>query len=78
MSRHADARTVTVTLTWLAGELHVDVRDDGIGFDPEAVVRGHGLDGMTERLHAAGGRLEIESRPGDGTTVAATLPRGSR
>ncbi|MBP8919669.1 MAG: hypothetical protein KBG85_08190 [Micropruina sp.] len=78
VSRHADARTVTVTLTWLAGELHVDVRDDGIGFDPEAVVRGHGLDGMTERLHAAGGRLEIESRPGDGTTVAATLPRGSR
>ena len=56
----------------------MDVRDDGIGFDPAAVVRGRGLDGMGERLSAAGGRLEIESRPGDGTTVVAVLPRGSR
>jgi len=78
VSRHAAATSVTLTLSWLGDELVVDVRDDGIGFDPAAVVRGRGLDGMGERLSAAGGRLEIESRPGDGTTVVAVLPRGSR
>ena len=77
VSRHAAATSVTLTLSWLGDEL-VDVRDDGIGFDPAAVVRGRGLDGMGERLSAAGGRLVIESRPGDGTTVVAVLPRGSR
>jgi signal transduction histidine kinase len=49
----------------------VEVRDDGIGgADPE----GHGLMGMSDRVSAFGGRLEIQSGPGRGTLVAATLP----
>lgn len=77
-ARHSGATAVTVTLSWLPEELIVDVRDDGVGFCPETVRRGRGLDGMAERLAAAGGRLDIESRPGGGTTVVAGLPRGAR
>ncbi len=75
VARHARARSVTVTLSWLGEELIVDVRDDGAGFDPASAVRGRGLDSMTERLEAAGGRLVIESAPEEGTTVAAVVPR---
>lgn len=52
------------------------VRDDGTGFDPSrATVARHGLLGMRYRLGAEHGRLEIESRPGAGTTLAAVLPQ---
>lgn len=75
VSRHAGARSVTVTLSWLDDELIVDICDDGNGFDPAAVVRGRGLDGMAERLRAADGRLVVESTAGEGTTVVAVVPQ---
>lgn len=75
VARHAAARTLGVTFSWLSEELVVEVSDDGVGFDPDAVVRGRGLDGMAERLAAVGGRLVLESRPRTGTTVVAVLPR---
>jgi signal transduction histidine kinase len=61
------------------------VRDDGAGFDPDAVAAaarcpsegGLGLPSMRERLEALGGSLRIESAPGRGTTVEARLPRGA-
>ena len=74
VARHAAARTLSVTFSWLSEELVVEVSDDGVGFEPGAVVRGRGLDGMAERLAAVGGRLVLESRPGAGTTVVAVLP----
>jgi signal transduction histidine kinase len=53
--------------------LRVEVRDDGIGgADPS----GHGLVGMSDRAAALRGRLEVESPPGSGTTIVATLPVG--
>ena len=59
----------------------LDVRDDGVGFDPAAPARngpgsGFGLAGMRERLASHGGTLTIETAPGQGTTVAAVVPRG--
>ena len=78
VARHAGASAVTVTLSWLEDELIVDVRDDGVGFEPDTVRRGRGLDGMAERLAAAGGRLEIESRSGAGTTLVAAVPLEAR
>jgi signal transduction histidine kinase len=57
----------------------LDVRDDGIGFDPAASPPGHGEGGfglvaMAQRLAEIGGTLEVESRPGEGTTVVAAVP----
>jgi signal transduction histidine kinase len=55
-------------------ELRLTVEDDGIGFDPDAVPRGHlGLVGMQQRAERIGAELEIGSRPGRGTRVRVTL-----
>ncbi|MFI6446851.1 sensor histidine kinase [Kitasatospora sp. NPDC050543] len=76
--RHAQARRLAVTLTYLDDEVTLDVFDDGIGFDPHA-ARGSGrptfgLHGMRERIAALGGSLTVESAPGEGTAVAVSLP----
>nr|WP_063772157.1 sensor histidine kinase [Kitasatospora mediocidica] len=76
--RHARARQIAVTLTYLDDEVTLDVFDDGVGFDPQTVPRGarptFGLHGMHERIAALGGSLTVESAPGEGTAVAASLP----
>jgi len=78
--RHAQAKTVTVDLHKEAGQLHLRVRDDGIGFAVAAVrekaVRGAslGLLSMEERTALAGGGLEFTSAPGQGTEVHAWFP----
>lgn len=71
---HADAHKVVVTLTYHADEVLLDVRDDGRGFVPDHVrvtgPRGRGLRGIRERAAALGGRADVESAPGEGTTVS--------
>ena len=54
--------------------LHLEVRDDGRGFDPARAHDGIGLQNMRDRLGAVGGGVEITSHPGQGTLVAATAP----
>jgi signal transduction histidine kinase len=71
---HGGAQRIVVTLTRSDAAVEVIVRDDGSGFDHEAADRGFGLIGMQERVALAGGRLEIESAPGVGTTILADLP----
>lgn len=75
---HAHARRVAVTLTYQADEVMLDVRDDGRGFEPSLVraagLRGHGLRGIRERVAALGGRAEVESAPGEGTTISVRFP----
>jgi len=78
--RHARAKTVSVELRKEAGQLHLRVQDDGIGFDVGAVreqaVRGAslGLLSMEERAALAGGGLEFKSVPQKGTEVHAWFP----
>jgi two-component system sensor histidine kinase UhpB len=55
-------------------ELRLAVHDDGIGIDPRGAAQGLGLLGAIERAAALGGRLEIRSAPGSGTTLEAELP----
>ena len=73
--KHAGATRVSVLLRRKDGGLLAVVEDDGAGFDPsrtrEAAL---GLAGMRERLALVGGRLQIESAPGAGTTLAAEVP----
>jgi len=77
-ARHAHAGRVAVTLSYMDGEAALDVRDDGDGFAPTADGLGPngglGLRGMRERVEALGGRLAVESAPGQGTTIAVTVP----
>ena len=77
VAKHARAARVTLTLSWLDDAVSLDVDDDGVGFTgvPRAGERGgFGLTGLRERLAAVGGRLEVESAPGEGTTVMAQVP----
>jgi signal transduction histidine kinase len=76
VARHARARHVEVTLTAQDGALEVTVSDDGVGFNVERLRTGLGLVGMGERADFAGGRLDIESAPGAGTTLRARFPLG--
>jgi signal transduction histidine kinase len=74
---HSGARSVRVALEWIGGtELTVVVRDDGSGLDPSDGLRpsGMGVLGMRERAVLLGGRLTVESNPGEGTTVQAIVP----
>ena len=50
------------------------VEDDGVGFDPQTVARGRGLDNMADRLTAVAGSLAVESAASVGTRVSGRLP----
>jgi PAS domain S-box-containing protein len=66
--RHSGAEHATVTLGATGGEVLVEVEDDGRGFGPETSY-GMGLTGMSERVLALGGTLDVEGREGAGTRV---------
>jgi signal transduction histidine kinase len=77
--RHAKATGVQVTLATQAKVVTLTIADDGCGFDAEPAMdhrtRGLGLLIMQERMRAVDGSLRIESRPGAGTSVMATIRR---
>lgn len=72
---HSDARHAIVRIARNPREIAVSVEDDGRGFDVDATLAGDalGLFEMRERARAAGGRLAIDSRPGAGTRIQATM-----
>jgi two-component system NarL family sensor kinase len=77
-ARHAAAGHVVVRLITGPAFARLSVEDDGRGFDtaqaPEEATEHYGLTGMSERTRMLGGRLEVRSSPGAGTTVEATVP----
>jgi signal transduction histidine kinase len=74
-ARHASASEIRQTLRFGPEWVTIIVKDNGHGFDVVSRVgNGFGLTGMNERVAALGGSLSIDSRPGHGTEVSATLP----
>jgi signal transduction histidine kinase len=76
VARHASARRVGVTLSYLDDTVLLDVRDDGSGFSPDATAPAFGLVTMRERLEGVGGSLVVESSPGEGTAISASVQPG--
>lgn len=76
IARHARARRAWVRISVEpGGKLRLEVGDDGVGFDPSRLKAGHfGLTGLRERVELAGGRIAVESAPGQGTRILVTLP----
>ncbi|HEX8949605.1 MAG TPA: ATP-binding protein, partial [Dissulfurispiraceae bacterium] len=84
VAKHAKAQHVFVVLNARNGSVHVDIEDDGEGFDFHALLgqtthdardgRGLGLLGMMERAPLIGGKIEICSAPGSGTRVTVKFP----
>lgn len=72
--KHARARQVLVRLRYTEGQVGLEITDDGTGFDPVRPAGGYGLPGMRARVGEAGGRLEVRSSPGGGTTVSVVVP----
>jgi signal transduction histidine kinase len=71
-AKHAHAATARVRVELSDNVLKVQIRDDGVGgADPS---RGSGLTGLTDRVEALGGRLDVSSHPGEGTQIKADLP----
>ena len=75
-AKHAYATRVSLKLAKTGSNISLLVIDNGQGFDieKEPGVLGHGLSNMAERARQVGGQLEIESSPGEGTTVTVRLP----
>ncbi|AXH98071.1 sensor histidine kinase [Ornithinimicrobium avium] len=79
--QHAHASAVVLTVAEAEDSVRLDVVDDGRGFDPAAVVEdadvsrgGYGLRASRQRLRELGGGLDVESEPGGGTAVSASVP----
>ncbi len=80
IARHANAEDVSISLDFRDSLIVLEVEDDGKGFSPEEVLarRGDsasfGLMGMQERATLFGGSMQVESQPGEGTRLTATIP----
>ena len=73
--KHSRAKHASLRLRSDRDALTMEVADDGEGFDPSRSYPGHfGLPSMRERAESGGGELQIESRPGEGTTVRVRVP----
>ncbi len=71
--RHAQAGCVRVELSFGAGTVHLEVRDDGIGFEADTTTPGHGLAAMRSRVGAAGGEVAVHPTT-SGTTISVAVP----
>ncbi len=74
VARHAHATRVGLTISYMENEVALDVRDDGVGFDPALTEGGFGLVAMRQRITALSGTLQVESEPGGGTAISACVP----
>lgn len=68
-AKYADAQKIQVSITCRARNISLTITDDGKGFDTGLQHGGNGLYTMQERARALGGNLQVQSRPGSGTTV---------
>ncbi len=76
--RYSQAQRIEVSLCQIGSWLHLDVRDDGVGFDPALVQQeSFGLHSIRERVRLLGGHVVIRSRPSQGTHIHAEIPMAS-
>ena len=79
-ARHARAQVVTITLTWAADYVEIEVSDDGVGFNVSEVMEfspadsSFGLFSVRETIELLGGSLTVESNPGIGTRIRLLIP----
>jgi signal transduction histidine kinase len=79
VAKHASATRVGITLSYMEDVVSLDIRDDGAGFRPDqrapaGSAGGFGLTGMEQRVRRLAGSLAIESEPGHGTAISASVP----
>jgi signal transduction histidine kinase len=72
--KYAKASEIKLELLMMSGELHLQIQDNGVGFNPEQNTTGFGLQSMRDRAMALGGNLEIETSPGHGCMITVIIP----
>jgi signal transduction histidine kinase len=78
IQQHANATHAAITVRQSATTVELIIRDDGTGFDPAEIAERFGLVGIRERIELLTGELTIDSAPGKGTTIRASLPAPKR
>lgn len=74
ISKHAQARKVNITFSYMEDLFVMDIADDGMGFEPSKIRNGFGMKTMRDRAEELGGTLTIESEQGIGTAIAVSMP----
>ncbi len=76
IGKYAQAEQVDISVRNRAGQVEVEIKDNGEGFNVDDVrTSTHGLAGMKHRVEAAGGKLTVQSQVGEGTRISAIVPR---
>ena len=74
ITKHARAKNVNITFSFMEDLFAMDIADDGLGFDPSKNSNGFGLKTMRDRIEELSGTFTIESEQGRGTAIAVSLP----
>lgn len=72
--RHSKSRKLVIKLTQVEAWIQLEIRDWGIGFNPDEKADSRGLQSIRQRVRVLGGQLDIQSGPGRGTCISVTLP----
>jgi PAS domain S-box-containing protein len=73
--KHSKSQNVRISLLQRGSQIRIEIRDWGIGFDPKAVRKNRfGLTGIRERARLLGGKCNIRTKPGKGTSIVVELP----
>jgi signal transduction histidine kinase len=74
INKHAEAKKVNITFSYMEDLFVMDIADDGLGFEPSKIRNGFGMKTMRDRAEELRGTLTIESEQGIGTAIAVSLP----
>lgn len=74
IKKHAQAKNVNITCSFMENIFVMDIADDGLGFEPPKIKNGFGMKTMRDRAEELGGTLTIESEQGTGTAIAVSIP----
>ncbi|MEL6578190.1 MAG: ATP-binding protein, partial [Cyanobacteria bacterium J06621_12] len=74
ITKHSRATKVNLDLSTVEGQVHLNIQDNGIGFDPSINTTGFGLQSMTERIAALRGTFKIFSDRSQGTRIKIEIP----
>ncbi len=74
INKHAQAKNVNITFSFMEDIFVMDIADDGLGFDPSKSKNGFGMKTMRDRAEELNGTLTIESERGNGTAIAVSIP----
>ena len=74
INKHAQAKNVNITFSFMEDLFVMDIADDGLGFEPSKIKNGFGMKTMRDRAEELSGTLTIESERGAGTAIAVSIP----